>query len=56
MRPKRSAGNAWQGRHEINWRASVKRPWDDGNFNPEALTYWGCKLFDNEADARKGFG
>lgn len=25
-------------------------------FNPDKLTYWGCKLFDNEADARKSFG
>lgn len=25
-------------------------------FNPEYLTYWGCRLFDNEADARKSWG
>lgn len=25
-------------------------------FNPEKLTYWGCGIFDNEADARKVFG
>lgn len=25
-------------------------------FNPERLTYWGCQLFDNEADARRSFG
>ena len=25
-------------------------------YNPERLTYWGCKLFDNETDARKSFG
>lgn len=25
-------------------------------FNPVYLTFWGCKLFDNEADARKSFG
>ena len=24
-------------------------------FDPERLTYWGCRLFDNEADARKSF-
>jgi hypothetical protein len=33
----------------------AKPPWNDGNFNREALTYWGCRLFDNEADARKTF-
>jgi len=31
-------------------------PWNDGNFNPEQLTYWGCRLFDNEPDARKAYG
>jgi len=25
-------------------------------FNPITLTWWGCRLFDNEADARKSFG
>lgn len=25
-------------------------------FNAEHLTYFGCKLFDNEADARKRYG
>ena len=25
-------------------------------FDPEHMTYWGCKLFDNEGDARKSFG
>lgn len=24
--------------------------------NLEKLTYWGCKLYDNESDARKTFG
>jgi hypothetical protein len=33
-----------------------KPPWNDGNFDREKLTYWGCGLFDNEADARKAFG
>lgn len=27
-----------------------------GNFNPATLTFWGCRLFDNETDARKSFG
>ena len=25
-------------------------------FNVDKLTYWGCRLFDNESDARKAFG
>lgn len=25
-------------------------------FKPDRLTYWGCRLFDNEADAREAFG
>ena len=25
-------------------------------FNPETMTYWGCRLFDNERNARKSFG
>jgi hypothetical protein len=33
-----------------------KPPWNDGNFDRENLTYWGCRLFDNEVDARKSFG
>lgn len=29
---------------------------DDSNFNEERLSYWGCRYFDNEADARRTFG
>ena len=25
-------------------------------YDPERLTSWGCRLFDNESDARKSFG
>lgn len=25
-------------------------------FNEDRMTYWGCRIFDNEADARKSFG
>ncbi|MEC4190459.1 hypothetical protein VSP75_04125 [Escherichia coli] len=25
-------------------------------FDSQHLTYWGCRLFDNEQDARKAFG
>lgn len=26
------------------------------HYDPERLTYWGCRIFDNEADARSQFG
>lgn len=29
---------------------------DDIYYNSKTLKYWGCKLFDNELDARKSFG
>lgn len=29
---------------------------NDENYDPEKLTDWGCRLFDNEADARRSFG
>jgi N6-adenosine-specific RNA methylase IME4 len=28
----------------------------DGDFDEDKMTYWGCKLFDNERDARRAFG
>lgn len=28
----------------------------EGYYNPERLTYWACRFFDNETDARKSFG
>jgi hypothetical protein len=38
-------------------RAIAKR---DGEFaqyfDLQKMTFWGCRLFDNEADARKSFG
>ena len=36
--------------------ACTEKFWNDRNFNSETLTYWGCRLFDNETDARKVFG
>ena len=27
-----------------------------GGYNPEYNTIWGCRLFDNEEDARRSFG
>lgn len=35
------------------WSKTLKEPY---YYNSEYLTYWGCKLFDNEIDARKSFG
>lgn len=29
---------------------------DDPYFNKDKLSVWGCRLFDNESDARKSFG
>ena len=29
---------------------------DDPNYDPVRNTSWGCKLYDNERDARKRFG
>lgn len=28
----------------------------DKNFDSVRLTYWGCRLFDNETEARKTYG
>lgn len=35
------------------WALSSSEP---NLFDPKKLTYWGCRLFDNEIDARKSFG
>lgn len=32
------------------------RPPHDAYFNAKALTYWGCRLFDNEEAARRAYG
>ena len=29
---------------------------NDINWNPTTLTYWGCKLYNNEKDDREVFG
>jgi hypothetical protein len=29
---------------------------ESGYFNTNTLTYWGCRFFDNETDARRSFG
>ena len=38
----------------IIWARSSKEIWE--RFDRQRLAYWGCRLFDNEADARKVFG
>lgn len=35
--------------------AQVDKAFRD-NFNADNLSFWGCRLFDNEKDARKSFG
>ena len=37
---------------ESYWKNTVLDP----NYNSEIGSYWGCKLFDNEAEARRRFG
>ena len=34
---------------------AVEKQWEEF-FDSENLSYWGCRLFDNEADSRKTFG
>jgi len=37
--------------------ALFENKWDmKGYYDAERLTYWGCKFYDNEQDARKHFG
>lgn len=36
--------------------ALEKNGWEMKFYNKENNTYWGCRFFDNEADARKSFG
>lgn len=39
---------------------NLLKTWDQKEvgiyYNPDKLTYWGCRFFDNETDARKSFG
>lgn len=38
--------------------AMHQQEWEqrDGLFNEERLSYWGCKFYDNETDARRRYG
>lgn len=38
------------------YNALKAKKWDMSFFDPIKLRYWGCRFFDNEADARKGYG
>lgn len=37
-------------------RFADKHSWFKIRFDAYRMTYWGCRLFDNEVDARKSFG
>lgn len=37
-------------------KLAQKDPEFASHFDPRSMTYWGCKLFDNEGDARRAFG
>ena len=36
--------------------ALISLKWDMHNYISKHNIYWGCRFFDNEADARKSFG
>ncbi len=39
-----------------NYLFKINPHYDERHYDSERLTYWGCRLFSNEADARKSFG
>jgi len=56
-----SSGAEFCGLYEAESFAEACAAWnkekgEPGYFNAQALTYWGCKMFDNEHDARRSFG
>ena len=58
-----SAGARFHGKFKgVTFRDAVESyintlsPDSRKSFNGERLTYWGCRFFDNEQDARKSFG
>ncbi len=36
-------------------KEGIKKQWDE-YFDSKKLSYWGCRLYDNETDARRAFG
>lgn len=49
-------GNAEGDTFEHACKALFAERADRDYYDPHRNTYWGCKLFDNETDARKSFG
>ncbi len=39
-----------------SFRTSLADQYSRDCVNLESLTFWGCRFFDNEGDARKSFG
>jgi len=52
------SGANFHGRHEAeSFKDACKLFFkDDPYYNPQFNTYWSCRLYDNEQDARKTFG
>lgn len=42
--------------NEACFKALMTKKWDMSFYDMKRNTYWGCRFFDNEADARKSFG
>ncbi len=40
----------------LKWYRTLEDDYSRECFNAEALTFWSCRLFDNEADARRAHG
>lgn len=38
------------------WAETLSDDYSKSCYDGERLTFWACRLFDNEADARKSFG
>lgn len=55
----RENGNSlWEGNtfQEACENALITLNWDMRYYDKQRNTYWGCRFFDNEAQARKSFG
>jgi hypothetical protein len=48
----------WEGEtfKEVVKNALKELEWSMGYYDEEKNTYWGCRFFDNEIEARKSFG
>lgn len=36
--------------------AIIKLKWNTNYYNEQSNSYWGCRFYDNEQDARRSFG